>query len=199
MGCHCCRRVAHAAPGTDCARCGTVLHARKPAAIARSWALIVAAFILYVPANAYPVMTVVTLGQGGPHTIMGGVVEFVETGFWPLALIVFTASVAVPMLKLVGLSVMLLQMGRPAGLASLRRRTKLYRVIEVLGRWSMIDVFVVAVLIALVRFGVLASITAGLGAACFGGVVILTMLAAESFDPRLMWDAAAAPPKDTAR
>jgi paraquat-inducible protein A len=197
LGCHCCRRVAMAAPGTPCARCGTPLQARKPAAVARAWALIAAAFILYVPANAYPVMTVITLGQGGPHTIMGGVIEFLETGFWPLALIVFAASVAVPMLKLVGLSLMLLQMRRPAGPVALRRRTKLYRVIEVLGRWSMIDVFVVAVLIALVRFGVLASITAGLGAACFGGVVILTMLAAESFDPRLMWDAAAAPRKDT--
>ncbi|ONG50691.1 hypothetical protein BKE38_17545 [Pseudoroseomonas deserti] len=198
IGCHCCRRVAQAAPGTECARCGTPLHPRKPAAVSRAWALILAAFILYVPANVYPVMSVVTLGQGGPHTIMGGVVEFVHTGFWPLALIVFTASVAVPMLKLVGLSVMLLQMGRPASLAALRRRTKLYRVIEVLGRWSMIDVFVVAVLIALVRFGVLASITAGIGAACFGGVVILTMLAAESFDPRLMWDAAAASESETA-
>ncbi|WP_419898732.1 paraquat-inducible protein A [Roseomonas sp. USHLN139] len=196
IGCHCCRRVAQAAPGTACARCGSTLHARKPAAVARAWALIIGAVVLYIPANAYPVMTIVTLGQGGPHTIMGGVIEFVHTGFWPLALIVFTASVAVPMLKLVGLSVMLLQLGRPASLAALRRRTRLYRVIEVLGRWSMIDVFVVAVLIALVRFGVLASINAEIGAACFGAVVILTMLAAESFDPRLMWDAAAAPRKD---
>jgi paraquat-inducible protein A len=134
-------------------------------------------------------MNIVTLGRGGPHTIMGGVVEFVQSGFWPLALIVFTASVAVPMLKLAGLGVMLACIRRGSA-RGLRQRTRLYRVIEVLGRWSMIDVFVVAVLIALVRFGILASITAQVGAACFGAVVILTMLAAEAFDPRLMWDAA---------
>lgn len=193
ISCHCCRRVASARPGEPCLRCGTPLHHRKPNSTGRSWALIAAAAILYVPANLYPVMNIVTLGQGGPHTIMGGVVEFIETGFWPLALIVFTASVAVPVLKLAGLSVMLIciHQGSTRGL---RLRTRLYRVIEVLGRWSMIDVFVVAVLIALVRFGILASITAEVGAACFGSVVILTMLAAEAFDPRLMWDAAAPQP-----
>lgn len=193
MGCHCCRRVTLACSGAPCPRCGTALHPRKPGAVARSWALILAAAILYIPANLYPVMTIVTLGRGGPHTIMGGVVEFVHTGFWPLALIVFAASVAVPMLKLVGLSVMLVMLQRGSA-AALPQRAKLYRVIEILGRWSMIDVFVVAVLIALVRFGILASINAEVGAACFGAVVILTMLAAESFDPRLMWDAAQAPP-----
>jgi paraquat-inducible protein A len=201
IGCHCCRRVAPARPGQPCARCGTPLHHRKPNSVARSWALVIAAAILYVPANVYPVMNIVTLGRGGPHTILGGVVEFVESGFWPLALIVFAASVAVPMLKLVGLSLMLLGIRRGAR-GRLRQRTRLYRVIEVLGRWSMIDVFVVAVLIALVRFGILASINAEVGAACFGGVVILTMLAAEAFDPRLMWDAAAprpAPEKEPAR
>jgi paraquat-inducible protein A len=189
IGCHCCRRVAHARPGEPCARCGTPLHHRKPNSTARCLALIAAAAILYIPANLYPVMNIVTLGRGGPHTIMGGVVEFIQSGFWPLAMIVFTASVAVPMLKLAGLGVMLACIRRGSA-RGLRQRTRLYRVIEVLGRWSMIDVFVVAVLIALVRFGILASITAQVGAACFGAVVILTMLAAEAFDPRLMWDAA---------
>ncbi|MDQ1077887.1 paraquat-inducible protein A [Pseudoroseomonas cervicalis] len=189
IACHCCHRVAPARPGDPCERCGTPLHPRKPRSLQRAWALIIAAAILYVPANYYPVMTIVTLGQGGPHTILGGVVEFVETGFWPLGLIVFLASVAVPMLKLVGLAVMLVCVRRRSAWR-LAGRTRLYRIIEVLGRWSMIDVFVVAVLIALVRFGVLASINAEIGAACFGAVVILTMLAAEAFDPRLMWDAA---------
>jgi len=192
ISCHCCRRVVPARPGEPCARCGTPLHHRKPNSRTRCWALIAAAAILYVPANLYPVMNIIALGRGGPHTIMGGVVEFIETGFWPLALIVFTASVAVPMLKLVGLMVMLICI-RQRSARGLRLRTRMYRLIEVLGRWSMIDVFVVAVLIALVRFGILASITAEVGAACFGAVVILTMLAAEAFDPRLMWDVAQPP------
>jgi paraquat-inducible protein A len=191
LSCHCCRKVTRAAEGTACPRCGTALHHRKRNSVARSWALVTAAAVLYVPANYYPVMTIVTLGQGGPHTIMGGVVEFIHSGFWPLAVIVFLASVAVPMLKLVGLSVMLLSVQRRSRL-HLYRKTQLYRVVEALGRWSMIDVFVVSVLIALVRFGAVASIHAELGAACFGAVVILTMVAAETFDPRLMWDAAGA-------
>lgn len=190
IGCHCCRRAAPAREGTRCMRCGTPLHRRKVDSVARCWALIIAAVVLYVPANLFAVMNIVTLGRGGPHTIMGGVVEFVESGFWPLAVIIFTASVAVPMLKLVGLVTMLVCIQRCSG-TILRQRTKLYRLIEVLGRWSMIDVFVVAVLISTVRFGGLASINADVGAACFGAVVILTMLAAEVFDPRLMWDAAA--------
>jgi paraquat-inducible protein A len=191
LGCPCCRRVTFAAAGTPCARCGTPLHRRKPASVSRTWALIAAAAILYVPANLYPVMAIVTLGQGGPHTIIGGIFEFVAAGYWPLALLVGLASVAVPLLKLVGLSTMLLQV-RFGSAQALPQRTGLYRLIGVLGRWSMIDVFIAAVLVALVRFGALASVTAEIGAGCFGAVVILTMLAAESFDPRLMWDAAVA-------
>lgn len=189
VGCHCCHLLAEVPPGVRCSRCGAALHPRKPGSVNRCWALIVAAVILYVPANYYPVMTIVNLGRGGPHTILGGVVEFVHTGFWPLALIVFLASVAVPVLKLAGLAGMLLAIRRGSG-ARLRARTRLYRAIEAVGRWSMIDVFVVAVLIALVRFGALANVSAQVGAACFAAVVVLTMLAAESFDPRLMWDAA---------
>ena len=191
LGCPCCRRVTLASPGTPCARCGTPLDRRKPASVSRTWALIVAAAILYVPANLYPVMTIVSLGRGAPHTIIGGIFEFAAAGYWPLALMVCLASVVVPLLKLVGLSVMLLQI-RGGSAQALPQRTRLYRLIEALGRWSMVDIFVVAVLVALVRFGGLASITAEVGAACFGAVVILTMLAVETFDPRLMWDAAEA-------
>jgi paraquat-inducible protein A len=197
ISCHCCRRVDVARPGQACPRCGTTLHRRKPNSVARCWALVAASAVLYLPANYYPVMSIVTLGQGGPHTIMGGVVEFVQTGFWPLALIVFLASVAVPMLKLLGLAYMLIGIQRRSR-HNLLPRTRLYRVVEALGRWSMIDVFVVSVLIALVRFGNLAQITAGIGAVCFGAVVILTIIAAEIFDPRLMWDAAEAPAARTA-
>ncbi|MBL6079719.1 PqiA/YebS family transporter subunit [Belnapia sp. T18] len=189
IGCDCCRVVVPARPGEACLRCDAPLHVRKPNSVARSWALIVAAVVLYVPANAFPVMEIVTFGRGGPHTILGGAWEFVESGFWPLALVVFLASVAVPLLKLIGLAIMLLGIHRRSD-HGLIGKTRLYRVVEAIGRWSMIDIFVVSVLIALVRFGSVASISAGLGAACFAGVVVLTILAAEAFDPRLMWDAA---------
>ncbi|WP_052402249.1 paraquat-inducible protein A [Muricoccus aerilatus] len=192
LSCERCRRLSVAAPGSACPRCATRLHPRKPNSLARTWALVVAALILYVPANAYPVMEIVSFGRGGPHTILGGVKEFVQTGFWPLALIVFLASVAVPMLKLLGLVVMLLGVHRRSA-TGLRARTRLYHLVEAIGRWSMIDVFVVSVLIAVVRFGNLASINAQIGATCFAAVVVLTILAAQSFDPRLMWDAAGRP------
>lgn len=192
-GCLRCGLLSRAVPGQRCPRCGDALHHRKPESAARCSALVLAAVILYVPSNWYPVMEIVSFGRGGQHTILGGVVEFLETGFWPLALIVFLASVAVPVLKLAGLAAMLLAIRRRSA-ARLLGRTRLYRFIEVVGRWSMIDVFVVAVLVALVRFGALASISSEVGAACFAGVVVLTMLAAEAFDPRLMWDAAAGRP-----
>lgn len=193
VGCRCCHLLSEAAPGQRCPRCGATLHRRKRDSVSRCWALVLAAAIFYVPANWFPVMEVVSFGRGGPHTIMGGVVEFVETGFWPLAAVVFLASVAVPLLKLAGLSAMLLGVRRRSA-GRLRGRTRLYRFIEAVGRWSMIDVFAVAVLVSLVRFGALASISSEVGAACFAAVVVLTMLAAEAFDPRLMWDAAAERP-----
>ena len=197
ISCDCCRLLSAAPPGSACPRCAARLHPRKPNSVARTWALIVAALILYVPANAYPVMVIVTFGRGGPHTILGGVEEFLRSGFWPLALIVFLASIMVPMLKLAGLVVMLLGIHRRSA-ARLRDRTRLYRAVEAIGRWSMIDIFVVSVLVAVVRFGNLASIDAAVGATCFAAVVVLTILAASAFDPRLMWDAAgrtgAAPP-----
>jgi paraquat-inducible protein A len=202
IGCRCCHLLSEAEPGQCCLRCGCVLRRRKRDSVARCWALILAAAILYVPANWFPVMEIVSFGRGGSHTILGGVVEFVETGFWPLALIVFLASVAVPLLKLAGLAAMLLGVRRRSA-GRLRGRTRLYRFIEAIGRWSMIDVFVVSVLVSLVRFGALASISSEVGAACFAAVVVLTMLAAEAFDPRLMWDAAAerpaAPPRGGGR
>lgn len=201
VGCRCCHLLCEAEPGQRCPRCGDALHRRKRDSAARCRALVLAAAILYVPANWFPVMEIVSFGRGGPHTILGGVVEFVETGFWPLALIVFLASVAVPLLKLAGLGVMLLGIRRRSA-RGLRGRTRLYRFIEAIGRWSMIDVFVVAVLVSLVRFGALASISSEVGAACFAAVVVLTMLAAEAFDPRLMWDAVegpAAPPEGAGR
>jgi paraquat-inducible protein A len=158
--------------------------------LARTWALGIAAAILYIPANYYPVLTVVQLGAGQPSTILGGVRELMDAGQWPLAALVFFASVAVPMLKLGGLTLLLVttQMHRTG---RLRDRTVLYRIVDAIGRWSMIDIFMESILVALVQFGALVTIDPGFGAIAFCGVVILTMLAAGTFDPRLMWDAAA--------
>jgi paraquat-inducible protein A len=174
-----------------CPRCEAALHARKPESLTRTWTLVIAAAVLYVPANYYPVLTVMQLGAGAPSTILGGVQELLASGMYPLAALVFFASIAVPMLKLVGLTLMLVatQTGRSGWL---RDRTRLYYVVRWIGRWSMIDIFMEALLGALVRFGTVITIEPGIGAVAFCGVVILTIFAAETFDPRLMWDAAAA-------
>ncbi|MBL6459143.1 paraquat-inducible protein A [Belnapia sp. T6] len=173
-----------------CPRCGSRLHARKPDSVARTWALVIASLVLYVPANVYPVLTVVQLGAGAPSTILGGVEELLSSSMYPLAALVFLASVVVPMLKLIGLVTMLV--ATQAGWTGrLRDRTSLFRVVRAIGRWSMIDVFMISVLVALVQFGAVVTIAPGLGAVAFAAVVILTMFAAETFDPRLMWDAAA--------
>jgi paraquat-inducible protein A len=176
-----------------CPRCDSALHPRKPDSVARTWALVIAAAILYIPANYYPVLTVVQLGAGQPSTILGGVEELIAARQYPLAALVFFASIAVPVLKLVGLSVMLIatQIGR---VGWLRDRTRLYHVVRFIGRWSMIDIFMESLLGALVVFGSVITIEPGVGALAFCAVVILTMFAAETFDPRLMWDAAAARP-----
>jgi len=145
--------------------------------------LVIAAAIFYIPANYYPVLSVVQLGAGQPSTILGGVEELIKAGQYPLAALVFFASIAVPVLKLVGLSVMLItiQTGRARWL---RDRVRLYHIVRFIGRWSMLG--------ALVAFGSVITIEPGVGALAFCAVVILTMFAAETFDPRLMWDAAAA-------
>ena len=192
IGCETCGFVtAPQEHDTHCPRCGSVLHPRRPNSIQRTWALVIAAAILYIPANYYPVLSIVQLGAGQPSTILGGVEELVTARQYPLAALVFFASIAVPVLKLVGLSIMMIatQTGR-AG--RLRDRTRLYHVVRFIGRWSMIDIFMESLLGALVAFGAVITIQPGVGALAFCAVVILTMFAAETFDPRLMWDAAAA-------
>jgi paraquat-inducible protein A len=176
-------------PDARCARCLSRVHHRKPDSLSRTWALLIASVVLYIPANYYPVLTIVQLGAGTPATIIGGVEELLSSGLYPLAALVFFASVAVPMLKMVGLAVMLVavQAGRTEWL---RDRTRMYYLIRGVGRWSMIDIFMESLLGALVKFGTVVTIEPGMGAVAFCGVVILTMLAAEAFDPRLMWDAA---------
>ena len=198
VGCETCGLVSlPQIAGARCPRCGSALHARRPNSIQRTWALIIAAAILYIPANYYPVLSVVQLGAGQPSTILSGVEELVRARQYPLAALVFFASIAVPVLKLAGLSIMLVatQAGRAGWL---RDRTRLYHIVRFIGRWSMIDIFMESLLGALVVFGAVITIQPGMGALAFCAVVILTMFAAETFDPRLMWDAAssrAAPSK----
>ena len=189
IGCDSCGAVSRQIEGSHCPRCDGVLRQRKPDSLARTWALLAAAVVCYIPANLYPVMTVVRFGRGAPSTILGGVEELIAYRMWPLALLVFVASVLVPMLKLISLVIMLIATQRQSG-AWLRERARLYRVVDLVGRWSMIDVFMVAILVALVQMGVVAQVTPGFGGVFFAAVVIFTMLAAFSFDPRLMWDAA---------
>ncbi len=191
IGCDDCGQVANARPGDHCTRCAATLKLRKPDSQRRTWAFLIAAAALYIPANTLLFLTLIRLGRSYPSTILGGVEELLEAGMWPLALLVFVASICVPVLKLAGLATLLISTARGSS-AWLRGRTRLYRVIDAIGRWSMIDVFMLSVLVALVQNGQIGTVLPDYGAVCFGAVVILTMLASESFDPRLMWDAAAA-------
>jgi paraquat-inducible protein A len=182
-----CRLAGPAAHGARCARCGAELHLRKPGSLERTWALVIAAALCYVPANVFPVMMVTSFGQVQSDTIFSGVVYFLTHGMWPLAVVVFVASIFVPVLKLAVLTFLLISVQRRSSWR-LVERTRLYRVTEAIGRWSMVDIFAITILVALVRLGNLATIDAGPGAVFFGAVVVITMLAAESFDPRLIWD-----------
>jgi len=170
-----------------CSRCGGQIHARRPNSLIRTWALLLTSAILYIPANLLPIMTVNSLGKGSPATIMGGVLELINFGMLPIAAVVFIASILVPTFKLVGIALLLYSVQRHQPMSA-RQRILMYRFIEWIGCWSMLDIFVIAILVAVVNFGSLASIEAGAGAAAFASVVILTMLAALTFDPRLIWD-----------
>ncbi|MCA8276106.1 PqiA/YebS family transporter subunit [Burkholderia sp. AU30280] len=193
IACHLCSRVqpAHAC-GQRCTRCGSPLHARRPDSAARTGALVAAAALLYIPANLLPVMHATSLGRAEDDTILGGVAYFWTSGDWALAVVVFVASVLVPMLKLAILAFQAIAAHRGAQWRPLER-ARLHRLVERVGRWSMLDVFVVALTIALVHFGSFADITPGPGALAFGAVVVLTMCASLAFDPRLIWDGAARP------
>ena len=173
--------------GEPCGRCGTRLHTRKPDSIRRTWALLIAACILYIPANMLPVMITRSLFGTQNDTILSGVIYFWVSGAYGLAAIVFIASFLVPLFKLTALILLVVLAQRRSGWRR-QERAKLYRALEVIGRWSMLDVFVVSLLAGLVRIQGFAEITAGVGIGAFGAVVVLTMLASLSFDPRLNWD-----------
>jgi paraquat-inducible protein A len=180
------RPAAVATPGY-CPRCGAGLEWRHPNSIQYTWALVIAATIFYIPANALPVLRTTALGSTEADTIMGGVIFLYTSGSWPLALIVLIASVMIPLGKLAALAYLLINVQR----GKVRNRhdsARIYRVVEFVGRWSMLDVFVDAFVVALVQLSPLMSVEPGFGVVFFMAVVVLTMLAAQSFDPRLIWD-----------
>ena len=189
--CHACGLLARMPAGEHavvCPRCGSALHLRKVASLSRTWAFLMAAIALYVPANVLPVMDTSSLFGTQKDTIMSGVVYLWVSGSWPLALLVFIASIVVPMVKILGLSYLAWSTQRGSKWLP-GQRTRIYRLIELIGRWSMLDIYVITMLVALVQFKALATIKAGPAAIAFGAVVILTMFAANVFDPRLIWDA----------
>lgn len=183
-------RPADAAEPGYCQRCGGELAWRHHHSIQYTWAFVIAAAICFIPANAMPVLSTTTLGSVDSDTIIGGVVFLYTSGSWPLALIVLIASVMIPLGKLVALAYLLITVQR-SSLRSNRERTRLYRMVEFIGRWSMLDVFVGTFTVALIQLQPLMFVEPGLGMLFFAAVVVLTMIAAESFDPRLIWDSVA--------
>ena len=192
VSCHSCQLVCRAPRAPDdgfCPRCGARLHRRKPGSLSRTWALILAAYLLYIPANVLPITHTMSFKVSKSDTILSGVLYFMTSGSWFVALVIFVASVVIPLLKLLILTFLLVSVQRRSRWHPLDR-SRLYRVTESVGRWSMVDIYVVTILVALVRLEVVASVEAGPGAIFFAAVVVITMFAAMSFDPRLIWDAA---------
>ncbi|MGY4830021.1 paraquat-inducible protein A [Sphaerotilaceae bacterium SBD11-9] len=193
FSCRTCGRVSQLVRAGDapaalrCPRCATPLHHRLPGSLQRTWAFTLASIILYVPANLLPIMSTSSVFGGDEHhTILGGIEELRSGGDWMLALIVFVASIAVPLLKIAALLLLLVTAQRRSRWRSLER-AQLYRMIDAVGHWSMLDVYVVVLLVGMIRFGPFAGVQPQAGLLAFAAVVVLTMLAAGSFDPRLIW------------
>jgi paraquat-inducible protein A len=185
-GCHTCGKVSPVKLEC-CPRCGSPLHLRKPSSIESTVALMGAAAALYIPSHLLPIMTVVELGNVTNHTIIGGMMSFWESGAYPIAIVIFTASILIPLLKIAALVwLCLAATGRTH--PSPETLGRIYLVTELLGRWSMIDIFVVGIMVSVVQLGNYMTVTPGPGALAFAGVVVLTMLAAMRFEPRLLWD-----------
>ncbi len=187
--CLCCHQLVSLPPGGRCycPRCGARVHGRIDGSLMLTWALTITGALLLLPANILPVMTVIYLGSGEPSTIISGVMQLYNAGLWGIALIVFVASIAVPVMKLVGLALLLVQIQLRLPLVPLQAM-KLYRVVSGIGRWSLLDLFMISILVALVDMGAIAEVAAGPGSTAFATVVVVTMMAARSFDPRLIWD-----------
>jgi len=186
VACHTCNKVSDL-NCSHCPRCGTHLHARKPDSIARCLAYGITGILAYIPANLFPIMIVTQLGTEEKSTILGGVATFWEMKAYPVAITIFIASVMIPGLKFLALGILC---GAATGKIALNPRSAntIYSLTELVGRWSMVDVFVVAILVGLIQMGNLMSIQPGTAAIAFGLMVILTMLSAHAFDPKLIWD-----------
>ncbi|MBW1645225.1 MAG: paraquat-inducible protein A [Deltaproteobacteria bacterium] len=189
--CHDCHRLVPV-PAEDahveCPRCGAVVHLRKPNSIARTWALVLTALVLSFPANFLPIMQVDMLGSVDASTIMDGIIYFFHEGSYGIGIVILTASILVPCFKIIGLMLILLSI-QFRWRSWLRHKALLFRIIEFIGRWSMLDIFVIALLQVLVNFGNLTAIRADAAVPYFAGVVLSTMFAAITFDARLLWDA----------
>ena len=189
--CHACHKLI-AGVGEEtpvrCPRCNAAIHLRKPNSLTRTWALIITAAVLSFPANILPIMKVDFLGRSDCSTIMDGIIYFFKDGSYGIGIIILTASILVPCFKIIGMTLILLSI-HFKWKTWLRHKTLLFRAIEFIGRWSMLDIFVIAILQVLVNFGNLTSIETAVAATYFTGVVLSTMFAAITFDPRLLWDA----------
>jgi paraquat-inducible protein A len=186
--CHDCGALSPlSAEAQPCPICGSPLHARIPHSLQRTMAFLLCGYALYVPANIFPIMTVTQFGAGEPHTILGGILALIASGMLPIAILVFIASILVPLLKLVGLMLLWLCVYY-RWQVNARRWTQMYRIIAFVGRWSMLDIFMISILISLVDLGGVARVLAGPAATAFASVVVITLFAAKNFDPRLIWD-----------
>jgi len=190
--CHRCHLLSQIPPGGKhsemaCPRCGAALHQRKPNSLTRTWALVIAAIVFYIPAMVLPISTTTTFAGAQGDTIMSGVIYFIHSGSWHIALVIFVASIMVPILKILILIYLLISVQRKSTWRPLDS-TRLYRIIEFIGKWSMVDIYVITIMMALIKLGGLASFDAGPAAVFFGTMVVITMFAAMSFDPRLIWD-----------
>ena len=187
ISCHDCGYLVKTVDqSSSCPRCDSHLHARQPHSLQRTTALWLSALLLYIPANVFPIMVVNQFGTGEPNTIAGGIIELIDGGMIPIGLLVLVASILVPSSKLIGICLLLLS-AHFRWQINARKWTVMYRVIAFVGRWSMLDIFMISILVDLVNFGGI-QIIAGPAATAFAAVVVLTMLAAENFDPRLLWD-----------
>jgi paraquat-inducible protein A len=175
-------------PRMKCPRCHARLHERKPHSLVATTVLLIAAAVLYVPANVLPVMDTRTVFDDENDTIMSGVLVLLHSGSWPIALLVFIASIVVPLLKILALGILLYSAWRGSPRGRLQR-SQLFRLVEFIGRWSMLDIYAISLLATLVQVQSFASVIVGWGAWAFGAVVVLTLLAARTFDERLLWDA----------
>jgi len=188
LPCHACGLLSPAGKARHCPRCLATLHQRKPDSLARTWAFVITAAVLYIPANVLPIMSVVSMGREQSDTILSGILYFLKNGSWPLATLIFFASIVVPFLKLTILTFLMVSVHRRSRWKP-RLRARMYRLTEDIGRWSMLDIFVVTIMVAMVAMGAIATIEPGPGAVAFALVVVATILASRSFDPRLIWDA----------